>query len=453
MATSLPQDYQSQLDQNQRKQQLAQMLLQRSMAGMNRPTEMVGRVAVRNSPLAGIANALTGFAGFKADQDFTRQSGEIRAKYEADQAAELGRINGMSDPKAAIAAALVSKFPSVQAYGKDLQKRMEDRLGKWADIAKDVAPGAAAGAISSGEIPQGWTPPPIPEPSFGADPSGSNYAVTTNRKGEKELKYAPKANTVDIKLPGKEAELGLDLMKSGVEGWRKKADAATESLDAARSALDALQEGARAGGGEKAYQALRKAAQGMGIQVPETATTEQLQMALGKGVLAALASVRPASDKDIAFLQQIQGSIGTDPTALARMLAAAQAIAIRDIQQYKEYIGTQKENMVSPAAKGYLAGEGVGRNVPQQLPGSQSDALRTIQELRARGGDPTQYQIGNEQITPDMQFDIRGPFNPAGMPPQPAGMAAPLPVGPDGVVDFSKLSKEQKARILQMLGK
>lgn len=430
-------EYQTQLDEAMRRKQLAQMIAAQGMKPQQ--MQMAGRVMPRMSPLSGIAQALTGYLGMQEATSADQAIRQVQDRFSRDQLDELSGIlkpqpqqmqmnlGGPEEPaqdsnvlvppseKDQIAKALLSRFPMVRAKGLEMEKDYANRLKEFQANVRERDPQAAARAAISGNLPGGWNAPQIPTPTFYNDPAGNALAETTNKFGEKRVIYAPKpnTNTVDIKLPGKEAEMALDITKSSIAERQKMAFAAKETVSSVRGALEALQQGAQAGGGQQAIQFLRKAVQSIGGNLPNTQNTETLTMALGDAVLSALAKVRPASDKDIIFLEKLKGSISTDPGALAEFMARAQAVALADLQEYRQYVDEKSDAMTSPNARQILAGEKVGFDKTVNLPGSQADQFRTLQEMNNRGADMSEVRIGGKPLEPGAQFDIRGPFNPA----------------------------------------
>lgn len=424
--TNFPPDVALSLEEAARRKAMAQALLQQSLA--TRPTEMVSGHAVKQGFGEGLARALTAFLAQKnmgaASADAARTLGE----YQQGGRDEVARLMQQPNRQQAIAEALISRFPQAQQWGAGERKVREDRLTRGADVLGKEDPKAAIAALTAGQLPGQYEPPTVPEPTFGAY-QGNTYALTKNRKGEPTIKFAPKETrfSVENKVPGMELQTVLGDRSKDLEGWKTRARSARELLDANTSAIEAIQQGAQSGGLEGVKQSLRKVLQGFGVTLPETAPTEQLQMALGQQILAHARKLAPVTAEDVRRLETILGSINTDPQALQKALSLTSAIALRDIQDFQRYLGDSEANASHPLIRNLYPGQGIGLELPGQLPGGTQGGMAILQELQKRGGDVSQFQVGGEQIPANARFDLRGgqPFTPAPAPAAPPGTLTP----------------------------
>ena len=67
----------------QRQQKLADMLLQQGLQGVDQPTQTIGRVAIRNSPLQGLSSILAAALGSKMGRDTDAQMSAIEQERQA----------------------------------------------------------------------------------------------------------------------------------------------------------------------------------------------------------------------------------------------------------------------------------------------------------------------------------------------------------------------------------
>lgn len=440
---NIPVDYQTQLEQLQRRRALAEMLQKQAFQSFQQPTQFAGNVPVKQSPFAHIANALSGFLGQKIGADADTQIGGVRKTLEEDQQKELLSLTQAPDKNAAVAQALASKNPQVRALAASMQKQMQDAAGKAGDALKDRDLSTALRVYRTGQAPGAdYQPPAVPGPTFGKE--GENpYALIPKVGGGVDLKWAPQGTrvSVDARAAGKEGEMALDVLKADIKERQARALAAKETLSSNAVALDALNQGAQAGGMEGFKQALRKIGQGFGVQADETTSTEQLSMALGNAVLAKARALAPVTAEDVKRLQSILGSVETDPTALVKMLTVYNGIAAKELQDFNRYLKTQSENLTNPHARDLLSGQGIGFEM-QAPPGNTTQSLRAIAELMARGGDPSMFAVGGEPIAKGSTFDLPG----SGLPEKGAKPQAPI-------VGLTPQESEELARLRRKYGR
>lgn len=393
-AQALPPEYAEQLKQWQRKLAMAQALQQAGMGGGNEPTQVVSGYAVKQSPFAGLAKVAQALAGtYMANKAQTGIS-DTQKKYQTDLSAAMQGLTALKSPEEQANYAQVSQFPALQALAKQFRDRQykvadttaqqkfeqeqqdrrlaNERLGKGADLLGNTFGGTAnalqmlASGAYPATLPQVQAPP---TPTFGTDPQGNTYAQTTDVKGQTKVDYAPKPGaSVNIKLPGMEANTALDILKTDLKTRQERAQTAKEGLVGTTGAIQALNSGAQAGGLEGTKQAIRKVAQGFGIANAATAPTEQLIMNLADAVLADAKRLRPASDTDIKFLQQTRGSIGNDPTALRKMLEVSQRLHRQELENYNKWVDTQGSNLQTPYAADMFRGAKIGYETPEAVP-------------------------------------------------------------------------------------
>lgn len=436
----LPPEFQAELSRLMQQRRMAEAFQARSMQAPQ--TEVFSGVAAKQSPLGALARILSGrMAGSALGAADEGISGLQRRAADA-QSEETRSLMGMT-PQARVAAALASRNPAIRKMGADWQKMAADAANAAGKVAGDM--GDASGAMKifgSGQVPGDYQAPPPTPVEFGSH--GENpYAIETNRKGEKSVKFGPLRQTTEIRIPGKEADMSLDILKGQLGERQKEAKLALGTLNSNRTAMEALNEGAQAGGTEGVKQAIRKIAQGFGIPNSETAPTETLAMALGNNLLENARRLAPVTENDLKLLQQILGSVNTDPTALQTAFAVYNALAYKSLQDYQRYVGEGAENLKTPYASDMFRTAGIGFEIPESVPGNQIQQMRMLQELKARGGDVSKFAVGGQPLPPDAAFNI--------------GKEKLLPPGtqpPQGkVLSVDQLTPEQKAQLLEMLQK
>lgn len=403
----LPPDYQSDIDAAQRRLQLAQMLQQRGM-NLEAP-QAQGAQAARISPFSAIASALSGAGGGYFANQAQGDIQNVRKRYATDEAADIAKLQGLAEPEA-IKAGQVSQFPRSREIAKTMQTQAEKRRELLSGVYGTAGQVPRAEAVLTGQPIPAAQPPKMPEYGTVAGPEGKplpiltnfdKYGIPTGRLGAQGT-----AVNVNTNLPNEEGKMVVSQLAKNLDERRAKAEAAKSTYAAANQALDALESGAGAGGGEAFKQTARKAAQAFGIQLPETASTEQLSMALLQGVIGQAKNLRPASDTDLKILQQMAGSVGTDPTALSKALAFAQSMAIQDLQGYSQYAAENQKSLV-PEVQNLFRGATSGYEVPKTLTGPTSYQMEVMRNLQRNGVDISQFLDPSGQPFPaNAKFNI-----------------------------------------------
>lgn len=484
MLQTLTPEAQAEWEAEQRKRQIAQAMMKQFGGGVNiqQPnTPLMGKI----SPLAMLAGIGTNFLTQKTDSDAAARQKKIQgdaAKSTSeglesffknvqpgamtpgtpatpfgsrDMPQQDAQQPAPVDRNSIIAQTLASQNPMLRSAAANWQKQQGERANQYATAVKDSAPQLAADAIRNQEIPADKLPAPM-EPQFGSVPGPNGLIPTvtnTGRGGFKTGSFGPGAapsatatvqNSPDYK----------DLVESRSKELEKKklsATAAKDILSANMAAVQALEEGGRLGGTEGIKQAVRKVAQGFGLENAATAPTEQLSMALGEQILAHARKLAPVTGEDIKRLEAIKGSISTDPQALVRMLSITTAAAFKDTHDFNDYLSEQKKSispMQTPAIRDQLqtlfAGQEIGYEAPTGLFGPQLFQLDTARNLINKGFDAKKLSGLPPQFLKDLAENPNMSINATGAFPGIAPKKAPP-------LDPSKLSPEQKkARIAEL---
>jgi hypothetical protein len=410
MADYIPPEFAQQFEALKRRQALAQMMQAQAM--QQRPTEVITGHAVRQGPLSQGLRALSGILANRnlGEADAGLASLNQQALSQRQQAITQLLQQGQKDPQGAAMAGQASMDPRAQAIGKALQEQRQKQLEGYAGVIKDTDSESAARAFQQGAIPnEPYQSPSIPGPQFGDDGAGNKYAITTNRKGEQNLNYAPKQQNQQISIDAAQRKMAYETVEPNLKLKQGEATAARDVLRANGRALEAINRNAQSGGAQDIKQTFRKGLQAFGVNLPETADTEQLGMALGETLLANARKLAPVTENDMAQLKVILGSINTDPVALQRALEFTSAIAMKGMKDYQGYVKTAGANIRNPEEKGLFDAQLVGFDNPT-FPGNQEQQFRQISQFKDLGGDITQFRDPTGQpFAADAQFNIAQP--------------------------------------------
>lgn len=372
---TVPFEYQAQEREIAHRKALARQMTQKAMGPKAAP-ERFGIHVANTAAADGITQALHTYIGMKGEKDADSDYLKLASKMEMDKQAEIARVvaqqNGAparmvsqvgppmegqdglpdipapavpGDVKGAIAQAMLGKFPDTRALGTRIQtredarqKHSDDMLGTGAKLLAETNPQAALQFFQNGD-PKAIVPPPVVrEPVFSKSPQGDNVVTTMDMKtGRPVVQFAPKEPKVNVNTKvttGDHTDVQLD--KVGIEMLQKKKDEAADAQNVISSAIRSnklLNMGADAGGGASVRQSVRVFAQAFGVDIPVTGMTEELRMRLGENILAQARKLAPVTGNDVVLLQQLLGSIDTDPNALREVnsLMLAKGLMTQDL--------------------------------------------------------------------------------------------------------------------------
>jgi hypothetical protein len=388
MATkpTLPYNLQVQSQQLDRRRKMAEALFaQNAQYGL---PETKGRMAARANPMEALTKALGLYLGGRQlkglNDEETALGGQIAERESAQAAAAK---------KAALIEALVKNTGSRATAGS-----VRDTL-----ITED--PNAL----------QYYTPTIVPHQI-----NGASGVLETKPTGEQDFKYEPKAQNVTVNT-GAKVDDAIDIGR--VQSLEKRL---VEELPATRNvirnsvaAVDLLDQGAKAGGGQSVFQAIRKFGQAFGVDVPETGLTDQLRTSLGENILAEARKLAPVTGNDVLLLQKLIGSIDTDPQSLREISAIMLAKSLLTQDRHNEEVDRAR-SVTSGRPEKYDALRFNRGDLPVR---NQALVARAYQLMKESGHDMKGYKFDNQPVN-DVGLDInffpqlgpQGPATPPGTP-------------------------------------
>ena len=462
---TLTPEAQAQYDAAERKKQIALMMMKANPEGLQ-PMKL-GTIASRVHPLAFIADAASKhFAGKEFEKSADAQ-GKLKTEGAANYSGAVNDFMGQNGPSgdpSAIARLLTNPSPAVQQFGKDTQSKMAAAAEKEAERllkAKEAAakilgdygdPAGALGVFNNG-IPRDYKPPQMPEPEIRSTPGPNgqpvSYALTTNRKGEKSIhNLGGGVNvSVDNKLAGKEGELSLAREQKDLDDQRTLAQTAMNNLGVASRITNLIRDGASAGGLTTPIQMARKFAEPFGIKIPETGMTDELRGQLGEALLnRAKALGSNPSNADAERINQIVGSIDTDPQALVKLQAVITAKAHKDLADFQQFVGVKRQGK---NASLYDTVD-IGIRQPDQVAGTLPNKILVAQHMMQQGMDPAQISkltgLRMEDLPPvdaEMGFSQKSLTGGSHLNPK-------NPVASPGQAPIQGLSPEEQKRLLEL---
>lgn len=392
----IPYEYQQPLIKAARQRKIAEAMLARMQ--QRDPTQVVSGIAVKQHPLEHLAKALSGYLGYKGIGAADEAEATAMQKMQAGRQSDMQAVQELLRPRqqqvrspgaildkdftagdetiptetqmappdiqAAIAKAMSSSFGSVRSQGEALRKDYDARREALIKVLTDRDPATAAAIAQSGRM-DGITPNiPTPRVAFQKDPSGNDYALTTNTKGEPHVSWAPKANQTSLnvntapKLGAKVNEQQASHFAYGGKG-REDADAIEKSMQTTQETLQALTRNPAMGAGAEGFQVLRKWAEVLGADMKDiTTNTEQMKMLLGERALAALGGKLGAqvSDADRKFIMENLGQINSDPEAVRRILLTTAKYQMAAQNKYNQGVDLMQGRLEGEATLPRLTG-------------------------------------------------------------------------------------------------
>lgn len=244
----------------------------------------------------------------------------------------LPPIQQPGDPRAAVMKALASQSPRARSLAMEFQKQQADAFkGVLGNLRNQLDPASvisSAGAQDIGGLKAAPPPgPPTLESFTGPDGKPVQFLKVPQLPGQPP-RYQGMPTQVNATAtnaankPGYEVieQIGKNFAAGGkdyekLQNIRQRTAGTTDML---RTLMEAPQMGA----GAETFQAARKLAETLGLPAAAiTSPTEVARMQLGKAVIDELGGLgAQISDADRKFMMETQGSLGTDPTAMRRIL-------------------------------------------------------------------------------------------------------------------------------------
>ena len=404
----LPPEFQAQIQDLLRKRQMAMAMQQQ--AQQQQPQQYSPGPyahAVKTSPFEHLAKGVGAFLGSKKEEDATKGLADVQSQAQGKISSEIARIQAMP-VKEAIAAARAHPFPQVQAIGKALA----DQMWKSAELTSQALSkgGFHQDAVNTaqGQVPPAQLPPKTePYALYLLDAKGQPVLDAQGQKipavrevdkdGNVTLKPLRSGTNVAVNLPGEEGKHALQQQTARLKDLQTGAEGAVRGLGYNRIALDALNEGAKVGGLGGFKQSMRKLAQGFGIQSDDNTSTEALTMSLGNAVLDRARTLAPVTAEDVKRLQEILGSVNTDPMALVKFLEEYNAIYMNKIQTLHQYVDAQSGPNTNPETKRLHQNQAIGFPMPTEVAGTATQGIRTLQKARQHGMDLSNWTFRPSQ--------------------------------------------------------
>lgn len=328
LAAALPLDDQPDMQALLRKRAVMQALLQNAIGPQQ--GQMVSGHYIAPSLLGNLARMATGYYANEGLKGVDAQEREMTQKYNAGMGRaakqymdlrtgtqdepmgpptaddQWGLQKGQpANPRAAIVAAMTSGYkPLQQIATADLQSLGKQEAGEWGEPKTEIDPktGKTIVVRYSKTGPRMVVPGAMPDreqwESFVR--GGKNYRRNL-QTGREEL--VDTGTNVNVDTKG--ATQGLEAAKDQLEKIRTSTIAAKELRDTSTRIFQALQDPeVQTGFGANVGTGLAAVAKKLGMQAsPEK--TQALVTDLAKNVLANASALKPLSDTDIKFLQQV----------------------------------------------------------------------------------------------------------------------------------------------------
>ena len=445
---AIPFEYQVEEQKIARKRAMAQAMMAQSLKGVGAP-QMFGKHMANPGIAPHLVNALSGYLGQKnlagADAEQTAMGQRMRADQGAEMSAVQGLMRGQPgqitpqagppmegqaelppievggvkpDLRGALAQAMQGRFGSTREYGAQLHKDNQEGLKAQLTALAPHAPIDAIKRFMTGDVQAPVQPIAAPPVSFGTDPAGNAYGLTGDNKGGKPtLSYAPKPLSVtNTNSVGGRAEIELDKAHIGqLETARKDLAPFVNDFGRLQRVQELLNKGAAVGGLATPLQSVRKFAQGFGVNIPETGLTDELRSKLGEAVLPNARALAPVTKDDTGRLDNIFGSIDTDPNALRELVAFAMAKHLVTINQHNAQV-----DLVAGTNPEYIKKY---EPFKLKLPTGKFDpalAFRAMQILKENGHDVSMFNIQGVPVS-DMTINMDSQ--------KPSAARAPMPPG------------------------
>ena len=405
----LPPEYQDQLDAFMRKQKLAQILQARAQ-NMQAPAQ--GPVASRISPFSALAGlgsgVLGGYMGNQADEGIRG----VQKQYTADEASDVSKMLASPEDQR-INMGLNSKFQRSRDLAKIFQTQDEKRRELGSKVYSEAGDTPNALAALRGTPVGPSTPPKKADVTWVAGPDGKILPKTTNydKHGIEHVTLGASGTNVstEVKLPSDEVKDANKREQEDLAAMQAKARTGQASLATATRLNKVLEENADAGGGASLRQTARKFLSNFGVDLPETGPTDTAKQLFGRGLLenAKSLGINP-TDADAKRIEDIVGTIDTDPASMPRLIALMAANGHKAMQDFNQFVKIKRGGQAAKLYPGLYETADVGIRQPEKLFGSQDLQMRTMEALQQAGGDVSQFQAN--EIDPKTGKAAMTPF-------------------------------------------
>ena len=127
----MPPEYIAQITENMRRRAMADAMLQQFTQGQQTQFVPGGTgvpIAVKQGGVSALAQALSGLSAGQQSRGFAAENEALRLQNDAERQKEYQDFVTNPDKAAAIAKAMASRRPGVQAFALEQQKREQDRI-------------------------------------------------------------------------------------------------------------------------------------------------------------------------------------------------------------------------------------------------------------------------------------------------------------------------------------
>lgn len=362
---ALPLDVTAQQQALARRQKIADMLT--GLAFQSSPTQMVGQVAVRQSPLEAIAKTVSGgLAGYKQkgiDDEMAKIAGDYQ-KRQREAIAEA--LSKPTEQERATAMLMRPDLPEIYAQGSAMNKKLMDRGTKYGEealkgqsnagkqasaMAGNIAAGAGQTLQDKGEQydPTKITLDPLTGKPMAAmmnvieQKVGPNGTVFNRNRQTGELNAADKApkTTVSVSQAGPKAGL-QEFFKGEAENLNKERAALQES----KAALGTLNEmekldkaGMFNGFGANQIGATVKLGQQLGLTFDPNKLANMegyraAQTALWQNLISKMGGNRGVTKEEAEEIKQILPQVSDSPQGRARIMQIIRGAHQRNAAQH-----------------------------------------------------------------------------------------------------------------------
>lgn len=404
--SALPLDVTAQQQSLARRQKLVDALT--GMAFQQSPTQMVGRIAVQQSPLEAVAKTFAGgLSGYKQKGIDEQMTGIAKDYNERSRQAIVDALSKPSEQERTQAMLSRPDLPELYSQGRDMQKKLIERGTKYGEEAmKGMSNAGKQRVAMSGDISTGQTlmdkgeqydPGKVTiDPNTGKPMAamtgvigqtvGPNGTVFNKNLQTGQLDAADKASKVSVGVAVAGPKAGAEeFYKEGSKRFHELGKQATMSV-ANDKALDRLegsiQSGAASGVGADAVTFLRNLGNTVGMQVDtnKLANSEHFRaesVKLWQDLVNKYGGNRGVTEQESAKIMQMVPQLSQSPQGQLQLIQMLRKINHGTRQEFKEFgsklgsgfrdpemqqfIGAMTEGYLMPAAVGGAVQQGAGQ--------------------------------------------------------------------------------------------
>lgn len=327
-----------------RRRAIADLLLTRTFAPTQQPTGP-GGIPVPMSPFAALQPVAAGFLGALSQSKVDEGDKALATRYSTGLAdATTQMLDKIKTGDYAAASQISSKWPALKTIS---EKLFERNLPDF-QVSEGVGYNKNALAPASTAVPmQTYSPTTqsVTQPGGGTVEIPGSKASVTGKVTSPPANIFSVQNFPENKAATVFAEGQAELIKKKLEASHDKAQGAAGDLSILQPALEAYNQGVKTGSLVGLRNEIDKFAETAGFKStdPKISNTDTMARQMAGRLLQHTKELRPMSDPDKKFLEEILGGRGLDAAGLDKLFSIGIENSVKNIDAHNSFVNQTAE--------------------------------------------------------------------------------------------------------------